>query len=106
MVIMAIRNMDAHVASIQWWTIVGSAMLTSGIVMIFLSFSSLEVVPYIPNSGAVNAFEALSGQTFIAGVIGICLGLLFMLYSKFRLSRLALIEPHKMNKREEKEYEE
>jgi hypothetical protein len=87
---MPTKNIDVKIANIQWWTIVGSVLFSTGLILLFLSFAALEIIPAIPYANVGSTFLLLSGKTFIVGVIGACIGLVILLYSKFRISKLAL----------------
>jgi len=88
---MVVRSIEVRIANIQWWTIFGAVLLSTGLILIFLSYSTLYILPSVPNQSS-SSFLALGGQTLVVGIIASALGLVIMLYSKFRLSSLSLNE--------------
>jgi len=95
---MPTNNIEIRIANIQWWTIFGAAFFSVGMFLIFLSYSSLYILPTVPYNSSSSVL-LLSGQTLIVGIVGTCLGLLIMLTSKFRLARLNLTEnPNRQRK--------
>lgn len=88
---MVVRSIEVRIANIQWWTILGGVLFSTGLILIFLSYSTLYILPSVPSPSS-SSFLALGGQTLVVGIIGSALGLIIMLYSKFRLSTLSLNE--------------
>lgn len=87
-------NMDVETATALWWTIVGAALFIVGLILMSLSYTTLQLLTTVPTNAAVNlpsGFPQLSAQALNGGVILAVLGLLVMLWSKLKLSRLNLM---------------
>ncbi len=87
-------NMDVETATSIWWTLVGASLFVVGLILMSLSYTTLQLLTTVPTNAAVNlpsGFPQLSAQALNAGVVLAVLGLLIMIWSKFKLSRLNLM---------------
>ncbi len=80
-----ILRFNGDVANTQWWTIFGSALFASGLIILTISYSSLQIIYTLPSQYLGSNFFSVSNQVFDVGIVAAVLGFLILLYSKFKL---------------------
>lgn len=88
-------NMDVETASALWWTLLGAALFVVGLILMSLSYTTLQLLPTVPYNAAVNlpgVFPQISAQALEGGFVLAVIGFIIMLWGRVRLSRLNLMK--------------
>lgn len=81
---------SVRAANIAWWNSLGMVFLITGLILVFLSYSTEQIAPVIPYQTIGSEFSYLSAEAFTVGAIGAIIGVVLMVVSKFRLSALSI----------------
>ncbi len=69
----------------QWWATVGSAILAVGLILGAMAFSAQQVIYSMP-ANYQAALGSISTNGFNIGAVAVVVGILFLIYSRYKIA--------------------
>lgn len=89
------KNMEKAVligmGSAQWWTILGAAIFTAGLILLALAYSTIQIIATVP-SNILGSAPAVGFQDYSIAILVTAFGFVLMLFGKFKIAKLNWIK--------------
>lgn len=77
------------IARAQWWSVMGSVLFASGIVLVVIAYATISVIPVVPTAN-IGALPTVTDEAYALGILVAAVGLIITFYGRYRIERLSL----------------